>query len=121
MSTVVLLLSKDVFFWPIVKNAAEQANLQTVVVTSATDTKLESLDAADVACCLIDIGAIEVTQLSTAIDQLRQRLGPVHMVAFGPHVQEARLQAAADAGCNSVLTRGQLSGKLHLLLPKWIS
>jgi hypothetical protein len=31
------------------------------------------------------------------------------VVAFGPHVHTAKLDAARDAGCDAILTRGQIS------------
>lgn len=43
--------------------------------------------------------------------------GPgVRIVAFGPHVQKARLQAAREAGADEVLTRGAFDHALPDLL-----
>lgn len=41
------------------------------------------------------------------------------VVAFGPHVQEAKLQAAADAGCDAVLTRGQFHRSAGELIARY--
>ena len=38
------------------------------------------------------------------------------VIAFGPHVQERRLEAAAEAGCDYVLSRGQISSSLRQVL-----
>ncbi|MEM6330186.1 MAG: hypothetical protein AAF790_08055, partial [Planctomycetota bacterium] len=43
------------------------------------------------------------------------------VVAFGPHVQEAKLQAATDAGCDAVLTRGQLYRQAGALIARYAS
>jgi CheY-like chemotaxis protein len=43
---------------------------------------------------------------------------PVKVIAFGPHVHTARLQAARDAGCDEVLTRGQFYAQLREILSR---
>jgi CheY-like chemotaxis protein len=40
----------------------------------------------------------------------------LQVVAFGPHVHEARLQAAAAAGCDRVLARGTFYSQLDAVL-----
>ncbi|HEY2893753.1 MAG TPA: hypothetical protein VGJ16_06060 [Pirellulales bacterium] len=40
----------------------------------------------------------------------------LQVVAFGPHVHEARLQAAAAAGCDRVLARGKFYAELDAVL-----
>lgn len=42
---------------------------------------------------------------------------PSSIIAFGPHVQTARLQAAREAGCDEVISRGEL----HVRLPKLLA
>ncbi len=44
----------------------------------------------------------------------------VPLVAFGPHIQETSLQRASAAGCDRVLTRGQLDQQLHPLLDNYL-
>jgi len=34
------------------------------------------------------------------------------VIAFGPHIQTARLEGARAAGCDVVLSRGQISANL---------
>ncbi len=52
-------------------------------------------------------------QVESLVPELRTRAGrQVKIVAFGPHVQTARLQASAEAGCDVVLTRGPLTSAL---------
>jgi CheY-like chemotaxis protein len=43
---------------------------------------------------------------------------PSRIIAFGPHVHTARLQAARDAGCDEVLTRGQFYAQLNDVLSR---
>ncbi|MEM8865237.1 MAG: hypothetical protein AAGF31_06775 [Planctomycetota bacterium] len=51
--------------------------------------------------------AAPVGDLAGKVTQLKALSPPPAVIAFGPHVQEQRLQQAADAGCDAVLTRGQ--------------
>jgi CheY-like chemotaxis protein len=44
------------------------------------------------------------------------RANGLQVVAFGPHVHEARLQAATAAGCNRVLARGKFYAELDAIL-----
>lgn len=41
---------------------------------------------------------------------------PQAIIAFGPHVHEAMLAAAAEAGCDQVLARGAFYAQLEQLL-----
>lgn len=41
---------------------------------------------------------------------------PQTIIAFGPHVHEARLAAAQEAGCDRVLARGQFYAQIDGLL-----
>jgi CheY-like chemotaxis protein len=45
---------------------------------------------------------------------------PAGIVAVGPHVHEARLAAARDAGCDEVLTRGQFNAQMDAILQRWL-
>ena len=47
------------------------------------------------------------------------KAGPAHgtrIVAFGPHVHKERLEAAREAGCDLVLSRGQFFNDLEAIL-----
>lgn len=41
------------------------------------------------------------------------------IIAFGPHVHQSKLEAAAAAGCNLVLSRGQFHAQLDALLARF--
>lgn len=57
---------------------------------------------------LVDLSmpGIDIGQLVRQLRELQP--GPRSVVAFAPHVHTAKLDAAARAGCDRVLTRGQL-------------
>lgn len=64
---------------------------------------------------LIDLTTPEL-DVAGVVQALKALDAPPAVVAFGPHVHTARLQAAAEAGCDAVLTRGQM----HSQAVEWI-
>lgn len=56
--------------------------------------------------------ALELIALARAHDPARG----VRVVAWGPHVDKALLQAARDAGAHEVLTRGSMDHNLEQIL-----
>lgn len=54
----------------------------------------------------IDLTA-PIDDLAALVAALREATPGVALIAYGPHVHEARLQAAREAGCEHVLSRGQ--------------
>lgn len=123
MTTTVLFLCKDVFFWPVVKEAIGcHPDLHLVIIRSLEDPKCKELQAENVACCLIDLASLEASQISSTVSSLRKIVGETtRIVAFGPHVQESRLTAAQQAGCSPVLSRGQFHSQLPSLLTEWLT
>jgi len=55
-----------------------------------------------------------------AADQMAAGGGSAVVVAFGPHVARERLAAAAAAGADHVVSRGELLGALPTLLAAWL-
>ena len=56
------------------------------------------------------------------VKQLRQQNpAPKAVVAFGPHVRADLLGAAEQAGCDQVLTNGQLSSRAELVLETYLA
>jgi CheY-like chemotaxis protein len=45
---------------------------------------------------------------------------PDAVLAFGPHVHQAQLAAAREAGCDEVLTRGQFHAGVDELLTRYL-
>jgi DNA-binding response OmpR family regulator len=50
------------------------------------------------------------------VGQLKALATPLKVIAFGPHVHEARLTAAQEAGCDRVLARGQFYAQVNAIL-----
>lgn len=64
---------------------------------------------------ILDLG-MPGLDVASIVAQLRADQPAVQIVAFGPHVQEARLQEAQSAGCDLVLTRGQFHARARELV-----
>lgn len=66
--------------------------------------------------------AVVILDLNTPLLDCRElvpqlkALASAPIVAFGPHVHEARLAAAQEAGCDRVLARGQFYAQVEQLL-----
>jgi len=65
---------------------------------------------------VVDLGlpALELAELVTNLKANDERA--VQVVAFGPHVHTERLAAARQAGCDSVLSRGQFFAQVDSIL-----
>jgi CheY-like chemotaxis protein len=95
---------------------AAQLGAQQVVAATVESlaTKLESVSGPIVA--LIDLNSPTIDPASV-VSRLRSLPAPPRsIVAFGPHVHEAKLAAATAAGCDLVLTRGQFSSQAEQLI-----
>ncbi len=111
-----LLLSTDLMFASRVTETAKRDGLQVRVVRSVD----ELLSSDNVHLVIIDLFRLPVVEWSAAVQQLKQRELPPHIVAYGPHVDEQTLSAAREAGCDDVLTRGQFHQQMGPLLARWL-
>lgn len=65
---------------------------------------------------IVDLTAPSV-DLAGAVAELKSRQdSQPTIIAFGPHVHEARLAAAEAAGCDEVLSRGQFFAQLDSIV-----
>ena len=105
----VVFLSGDLMFASRVKGAAERAGLDFVFsgALPAEDTDR------------IRFVILDLSTRSSLTSELVQTCGEscpqAKLLAYGPHVQAARLSAAREAGIPLVLTRGQFDAKLSSL------
>jgi len=113
MSAAVLLLTDDLMFVPRVTGAVEAAG-HTLEVSESPSAAVDTLAASPVQLLLIDLST-DSLQISELVDSLSTENRPA-ILAYGPHVQEDRLAAARDAGCDLVVPRSRFSAELpHLL------
>lgn len=103
----VLLITTDLLAASQFEGAASAAGAQLFATTpKKAIEKARELSARLVA---VELAAKQLDDLPGLVSQLKALPAPPAVIAFGPHVQEVRLQAALDAGCDEVLTRGQFS------------
>ncbi|MEZ6091572.1 MAG: histidine kinase [Pirellulaceae bacterium] len=105
-----MLLSTDLFFASRIKGAAEAAGLEISMGKSIENATLKD----DLAFVVVDLATTGST-LDQIADIVRKHSNQTRLVAFGPHVQSGRLDAARQAGFDAVLTRGQLDRHLGQL------
>ena len=114
----VVLLSRDLMGASRIEGAARQAGAQFRMFAN--------LDAAT-ECCATQPVALVIVDLATAgldvaavVERLKSESerSPT-IVAFGPHVHVASLEAAKDAGCDEVLSRGQFMSQLDTIFERY--
>ncbi len=102
-----LILTGDLMFTSRVQTAARAAGKQAHAALSVARA-LELLADNEITTACIDLSAPGVDAAAT-LTALREasRVQPLRTIAYAPHVHEAKLAAAQDAGYDAVLTRGQ--------------
>ncbi len=62
----------------------------------------------------LSMSSLDVAALVNSLND--QNRSQTRIIAFGPHVHEARLAAAQAAGCDLVVSRGQFFSQLEAIL-----
>jgi DNA-binding response OmpR family regulator len=107
--TRVLLACGDLFFSTQLRSAAEAAGARVDLELSA-DRVLPRAATGDYTHLVLDV-ELPHLDLAAVVKSLPVEHRP-RVIAFGPHMQTARLDAARVAGCVVVLSRGQISSNL---------
>ena len=116
----VALLTADLMQSSQVAGAAQRAAAQLRVFSSADAlcAALAEAPSAEEAARLVivDLAApgLDVRSLLSQLDALP--MGKPPTLAFGPHVHTERLNAAREAGCDQVISRGQFQAQMDMLL-----
>lgn len=111
MVTTTLLLSTMV-------TGTASALGQEVAVACAVAEAVALCRARPSSCVIFDLGMTEIGG-EAAVAQLREAAGAVPFLAFGSHVDKARLNEARSAGCAEVLPRSKFSTELPALLRRY--
>jgi DNA-binding NarL/FixJ family response regulator len=109
----VILISADLTVVSRFQGATAQAGLSMRVASS--QTAAIDCDAENAGLVVIDLGA-PLNDIRAIVEQFKANASPPRIVAFGPHVHEAKLAAAREAGCDEVISRGQFFGQMESLL-----
>src|SRR5688572_14622512 len=95
----VLFLSSDLMFSSRVVGAAKTLGVSVQMV--ADPAGLADKIAADCRLVLVDL-TLDRLNLPAAVEAIRSGAPGAKVIAYGPHVDEALLADAADAGCDQV-------------------
>ncbi|HVX59983.1 MAG TPA: hypothetical protein VHC19_05275 [Pirellulales bacterium] len=109
-----LLYTADLACSSKVSGAAARAGVDLTVAMSVA-ALLEKAGALNPELVILDLAAPGIVP-GELIGQLKALASAPRVIAFGPHVHEAKLAAAAEAGCDAVLARGQFYAQLESLL-----
>jgi CheY-like chemotaxis protein len=91
----------------------------TLTVNRNVEKLIEKLsEASDVKLIIVDLSLRELN-MEAVTKSLRDSLPNVPIIAYGPHVAGALLQAAADAGVESVYTRGQFDHRMTEIISEY--
>ena len=113
-----LFLTDDLMFASRVGAQANALNVTIETVNSVAHLD-ESLSCQPI-LFVVDLAAVATDQLRSTITMVRDRAPDATIIAFGPHVWEAKLLAAQEAGCDQVLTRGQFHKDMTTLLQQYL-
>jgi DNA-binding NarL/FixJ family response regulator len=111
-----LLVSGDLIFSTKISGTARALGIDMQVVGSAGSAR-EHVERSRPRCIIFDLSLPGLTQ--EAMAQIVQLSAGVNVLAYGSHVDTARLQQARDAGCTDVMPRSRLSNELPALLERY--
>jgi len=113
----ILYITADLMFSSRVVGAAKTCAVE-LVVTSPQDA-IEKAASTKARQVILDLGTPNL-DVEAIVPKLRASTSePITIIAYGPHVQEAKLIKAQSAGCDQVLTRGQFNSQIDELLRKF--
>ena len=114
----VLFLTSDLMIASHVEGAAQRCGVALMVVPSL-EALSQQCQADEVALVLVDLtfAGLEMKELVTSVEAACSARPAI--VAFGPHVHANRLEAAREAGCDEVMSRGALHAQIDELLRRY--
>lgn len=111
----VVLLSSDLTVLSRVEGAANRQG-KAVQIASTGPQALDRDSAGQAELLIIDL-SLPSLDVEAIVGQLKSKgTAATRIIAFGPHVHEMRLNAARDAGCDLVVSRGRFFAQLDSIL-----
>ncbi len=102
-----IYLTSDLFFSSRFISLARQHGWPLEMAASIDAVRDKAADR-EVVLLIVDLGKF-ADQISDLLAELRPSCAEMHVVAYGPHVDEAALDLARQAGCDEVLSQGQFN------------
>ncbi|MEO2046054.1 MAG: FAD-binding protein [Pirellulales bacterium] len=115
----VAFLTKDLLFSSRVTSVTTKQNIELFVLADA-DELIERVSTVAVKVILLDLSTsgLDPAQLVPQLQKLTP--APRAIIAFGPHVHEAKLAAARNAGCDQVLSRGEFNHRMDEIFTSFL-
>jgi len=108
-----LLLSHDLMIVARVEGAARKLGL-TMVTVRDQQAAIDAASDGDSQVLIVDLRLPDLS-LEDLVEAVAVQAG-TPIVACAPHVHKANLSAAREAGCDAVVTRGELDRGLETIL-----
>ena len=118
MSQRAVLLTSDLIFSTKVTGTARALGLE-IAVAADVEKAAELCRGEPPGCVFIDLD-IPGLEITSVVSRLRSAAGTAPTVAYGSHVDKARLDQARSAGCDEVLPRSKFSAELPDLLRRYL-
>lgn len=112
-----VLVSGDLVLAARLEGAAQKCGL-TLASALGHDAAVAACGA-DCRLALIDLRSPGL-DVAALVEDLRRQASHAAIVACGPHVHEQSLEAARQAGCDLVVTRGQLQRDAEAILQQFL-
>ncbi len=106
----VVMLSGDLLFASRVKSVAENAGFEFRFGGNLPEDRADAIR-----YVILDLST-RSGLTATIIDLCRQRCPQARLIAYGPHVQVEKLNAARQAGIELVMTNGQFNQQILSIL-----
>lgn len=116
----VVVLTPDLAVASMVHGAAQQAGATSVMALDAEALFRRIEESATPALVVVHLETrgLDIVALMERMRSLPQP--PRGVIAFGPHVHEARLEAARQAGCDEVLSKGGFHARAAELVAQYL-
>ena len=110
---VVVFVGGDLMFFSKVSSAASHAGFRCAMMKNV-ELLSQKFKSEEIAWIIIDLFQLTPDKIGGLVETVRAASGSARVIGFGPHVDGDNLDAAAQAGLDAVMTRGQL----HRSLPE---
>jgi CheY-like chemotaxis protein len=114
----VLFLTGDMMFLPQLTGVAKELGHEVQwALSSSALVKKASAETGSLVVLDLSMSGIDCAKLLPELQSLPTP--PSAVIAYGPHVHEAKLAAAAESGCDQVFTNGQFRSQMKAILAKY--
>jgi len=116
----IAFLTSDLVFPSRIAGVAAKlgATMETATTATALLANIKVGQSAETAV-LLDLSMPGIDPRQVVVDLKALSAPPRAIIAFGPHVHEAKLAAARTAGCDLVLSRGQFDAQIGSILEQF--